>query len=685
MKRAAVAADGTAPKRTKASQACTSCRRQKSRCEILDVRTHGAPTIRCHRCKTLGVECSFETSDLIHFLPKASPHTPGSSSADSPASPDQVNRPPPEVYGGLNTLATVASSRPNAEAAPILPLPSRYGMLPEDLLPTASTPIWGCTSRVDWTATPMLAILDLVRCPRTGPALEIAHVECLADVLSPPEITSLLEIFETRYSPWICAQPGSLQCTNSLLDIVRCTIASRHLEPEVRSAIAPQLQKLSEDVFLREVFNPQPSPDSIRALLILSAWTPICGTGAEARDGRLLIASAVSMARNLHLQNESKRALGLQADLGRLGPEQQRELDESTRRWRLWMQLALCESMLCMGTGREPVSRLSQLDLDMASLPTPANFSLAVIRDIRLGLRAKMYHMTESTLKSRLASVEDMKAFFRDINTSIHSMHVLGRLLNPLPVVTQQDTFYSQMLILEYHTCQLLMIHHALRETRTVHEREMPHIPWHAVTLGEDQVHLSLFWGITGLISAEAVLTAFLAPSDVSLLSTAPDNLYVMVGFAATWIFVSNFHIHQFKGKKVGGASERLQAMTIDRLSQIALAPDHAAGRCGQVLAALLVAWERRKEKDPDSTAPPGRRWVYDMPYESPSTAAPNRDPRQGDNNTDFMAAPGFQGLASGNPENADLFLDDDFWSSFLEQLGNADKQTDILLQDMLQ
>jgi hypothetical protein len=193
MKRvSATSSDGPAPKRTKASQACASCRRQKSRCEILDVRSQsGAPvTIRCHRCKVLSIECSFETSDLIHFLPKPTTPVP-------PLSPAVSNVGTPlDSYGGLNTLAAVASSRPNAaEPVAVNSIPNRYGMLPEDLVPTATTPIWGCVSRVDWTATPMLAIQELVRCPRTDSGLEIPSGGRLTDILSPPEITSLLEMF----------------------------------------------------------------------------------------------------------------------------------------------------------------------------------------------------------------------------------------------------------------------------------------------------------------------------------------------------------------------------------------------------------------------------------------------------------------------------------------------------------
>ncbi|KAJ7481456.1 hypothetical protein FB451DRAFT_129101 [Mycena latifolia] len=669
MKRASPSTgDGSAPKRTKASQACALCRRQKYRCEILDARTQpgaGAVTIRCHRCKTLGVECSFETSDLTHFVPKPTTRSPAvlAVASETPTSS------PPEIYGSLNTLASVASSRSNSETFPVNSTPNSTpggsGLLPEDLVPTATTPIWGCINRVDWTATPMLAMQELVRCPRTDSGLQIVDARNLADILSPPEIRSLLEIFETRYSPWLCAQPGSLECTNSLLDIVRCTIASRHLAPGVRSVIAPRLHKLTEEVFFREVFNPQPSLESIKALLILSVWTPLCGTGAEARDGRLLIASAVSMAMNLHLQNESKRATGLQAEEGGLGPDKQAELDECTQRWRLWMYLSLSESMLCIGTGREPVSHLSQLDLKMATSPTLPAFTLSAVRDIRLGLSVKLFHMAETALNVRLKRADDMCNFFHETNASLDSIEVVCRLLTPLPVITQHDTFYSHMLILQYHACRLLIMHHALREMRTIHEKERPLAPWYFVR-AEGQT-VALYWGATALASAEAVLTAFLAPSDLTLLSTAPDNLYVMVGFAATWLFVSNYTFHQMCKKMMGGASEQLPAMAIERLNQIAHAPDHAASRCGHVLGALLAAWELRK-----SLHDGVRRTVYDMTW-PPSTPSVYQQRRESESktSTETVNTPDTPDYQDSENAYSDLFMDDAFWASFIENLNS--------------
>ncbi|KAJ7130302.1 hypothetical protein C8R44DRAFT_775290 [Mycena epipterygia] len=680
MKRASPASDSPATKRSKASQACASCRRQKSRCEILDVRTHpGAPvSVCCHRCKVLGIECSFETSDLIHFLPKPTATTPTHQGASPSTVSDESSPPEYESYGGLNTLATVASSRPNVEPATVNSIPSRYGMLPEDLVPTATTPIWGCVSRVDWTATPMLAIQEMVRCPRTdhaGP--ELASGGRLADIVSPPEITSLLEIFESRYGPWLYAELGSLECTNSLLDIVRCTIASRHLGPSPRSAIAPRLQKLTEDVFVREVFNPQPSLDSIKALLILSVWAPICGTGAEARDGRLLIASAVSMAMNLHLQKESNRAIGLHAEKDGLTPDKQAELDESIKRWRLWMHLSIAESFLCIGTGRAPVSHLSQPDHDMSSLTALPDFGLATVRNIRLGLTAKMFDIAETGLKARLKHAKDLTSFFHKMNESLYAMDGLGRLLTPLPVVTPHDIFYSQMIILQYNACRLLILHHALREVRTIYEREVPTTPWYQVKT-EGDACVSLFWGRMALIAAEAVLTAFLTPSDLTLLSTAPDNLYVMVGFAATWIFVTNFSIHQLGGTKLGGASERLQSMAIDRLNQIAHSPDHAAARCGHLLGALLSAWERRKPRDQLENRPCQHMLNVTLPYARVVPSASDLANGNG-GNADYLNPPNYLDLANGansthdaaNPTNSDLFMDDAFWASFVENLNS--------------
>ncbi|KAJ7264897.1 hypothetical protein B0H12DRAFT_1321323 [Mycena haematopus] len=652
MKRVATPSSEIRPsKRTKASQACALCRRQKSRCEILHL-SHppGAPVaIRCHRCKVLGVECSFENSDFIHFSPQATSHTSPTETSSSPAPATSSSFLVQESDGGLNTLATVASSRPNAEETPATSALKQYGIILEDIVPTETTPVWGSLSRVDWTATPMLAIQELVRCSSDqDPSLQLPNGSRLSDILSPPEITSLLEIFETRYTPWLCAEPGPLESKNSLLDVARCTIASRHMPPGIRSTIAPRLQKLTEEAFLREIFNPQPSLESIRALLILSVWTPICGTGVEPRDGRLLIASAVSMALNIRLQDESKRATSLRAEKDRLSSEKQAELNESTLRWQLWMCLSISESMLCIGTGRTPVSQLSQLDLEMITLSCFPRLNVAAIRDFRLGITAKLFNITETALKLRLKSVNDLEPFFHQINSYIYSMEGLSRLFSPLPVITECDAFYSQMLILQYNAYKLLIIHHALREFRTTYERDVPGKPWYIAEI-KGQC-LSLFWAHIGLQTSETVLSTFLAVSDsnLTLLSCSPDNVFVMVAFAATWIFVTNYTVHQLGNTQLVGASEHLQNMTIERLNQIAHAPDHAAARCGHVLRALMNAWEQRR---PGLLNP--NNCKLDISYAH--FPVPNL--------TCDEYPPSY--------DSSDMFMDDAFWTSFIANLSS--------------
>jgi hypothetical protein len=60
-------------------------------------------------------------------------------------------------------------------------------------------------------------------------------------------------------------------------------------------------------------------------------------------------------------------------------------------------------------------------------------FSLATVRDIRIGLGAKMFDVAETALKIRLSRLEDLQSFFQKMQTSMYSMECLSRLLTPLP------------------------------------------------------------------------------------------------------------------------------------------------------------------------------------------------------------------------------------------------------------
>lgn len=125
--------------------------------------------------------------------------------------------------------------------------------------------------------------------------------------------TTPLSRFEVRYHPWLYVSPCFHETLKApLVQLVCCAIASRHLDPMTRSKVAPRLHRLVEETFLSKIFNPVPSIESITALTILSLWSSE-DSMREARDGRLLAASAISMAMNLRMGDASAQLSRLRA------------------------------------------------------------------------------------------------------------------------------------------------------------------------------------------------------------------------------------------------------------------------------------------------------------------------------------------------------------------------------------
>jgi hypothetical protein len=81
---------------------------------------------------------------------------------------------------------------------------------------------------------------------------------------------------------------------------------------------------------------PSESLESIQSLLILALWAPICGgSGDNRRDGHLLLASAISMAKNIRL-NEAPERLQALMDLQRLGYTfDEAQIEDTANRTRL--------------------------------------------------------------------------------------------------------------------------------------------------------------------------------------------------------------------------------------------------------------------------------------------------------------------------------------------------------------
>lgn len=111
--------------------------------------------------------------------------------------------------------------------------------------------------------------------------------------------------FDGLYEPWLNFTPSRTPDT-PYLELACCLTASRQVELLAHARAA--LQKLTEDTVIKMVFNPQvyESMESIQVLLILALWPPT-HQGGNIKDGRMLIASAVSMAMNMGLSGSTKR------------------------------------------------------------------------------------------------------------------------------------------------------------------------------------------------------------------------------------------------------------------------------------------------------------------------------------------------------------------------------------------
>ncbi|KAJ7337372.1 hypothetical protein DFH08DRAFT_748674 [Mycena albidolilacea] len=619
-------------KKPKSIQACTSCRKHKTRCEILDP---SKSPVRCHRCQVLTLQCSYEET----ILPTAS-----TSKLPTPTENAEVPK------GPLNAMVAYPSTLP--------PTDRIWSFVAED------------HTGIDWSA-PMLAIQQLSKLPfahilQTEPAPVLPPGELsLPIILSDEQKRHLLDLFDERYTPWLNFKP-SRSTSSSLLDIVCCAIASRHLD---NALVKLQLQKLTEDSIAKMIFNPRPSEsvEAIQALLILSLWTPLGGPPEnEGRDGRLLIASAVSMAMNLRLNQASLKANTLKKR-GRLSVEDTEALEEMVENARLWIALTNTESLLCTGTGRVPLSRRSPEDL--ALVEYPKEFDQQVnYGDLRLGLTASHFDLVEEGVSNRLLPGKDVDGWYDGIMIVLEKMKRVKRLMMPLPYVLDHDQFYFHILNVYQDMARLLVLYHALYDARV----SVGHVPfgesWHPYfkphgteAVGE--------WGRDMVLATESLLVNFLA-ADANLLASCPDIVFTMVALAAGHLVGVKFLMFR-GGSHLLGSSDLLLARIVALLTSVSCAPGHAPQRTAFLIKGMVAKWEGRFKKPAPIASYPTPTSDHDRPADN--SAGMSRTP----SNADLVDPSAFAAIQPGTlpPFDIDLNMfmdatpfDADFWNDLAQQ-----------------
>ncbi|KAF5371207.1 hypothetical protein D9758_004092 [Tetrapyrgos nigripes] len=222
-------------------------------------------------------------------------------------------------------------------------------------------------SRLDWSA-PLEAIQQLAKwseteedSSRTVPTASPIPDDSLEQILTSEQIDYLLDIFSERYTPWLnfTLIRENHHDTDSMLDLVCCTVASRHLDDSARSTVTPRLQALTQNCCARLIFQSRNSSslEAIQSLLILSLWAPVCGASEESRDARMLIGSAVSIAMNYRLNEACDKAFKMLIARQRGEMIDETAFEELMNKSRLWLSIANAESMLCVGSGRVALSK----------------------------------------------------------------------------------------------------------------------------------------------------------------------------------------------------------------------------------------------------------------------------------------------------------------------------------------
>ncbi|KAG9317720.1 hypothetical protein JVU11DRAFT_1936 [Chiua virens] len=557
---------GAPTKRAKAAQACLSCRKHKTRCEMLDGDNSGA---QCHRCKVLSLSCSFEDGS-------GPPPGPSSARAHHPEIPPQSNidrRSSVPLAKKILEVPIDDSRRhsklwgesPSDTLPPFRAPPGDIDEVellhPERLLPEKQSP-WGFLKLGGFESNMHLRVLS-TKIDQT-----------LLHVLGREQVKYLVDIFEERYSPWLNLQPTNRN-DGPLLRLAQCCVASRHLEPSIRSIVAPQLYRFAEEVIFKQSFNPLPSTDAIHAMLVLSLWEPVGDSPPkESRDWK----------------TDSRNG-------GQYGHEssfkRSYELIEALDKARLWFALNSIESMLCAGTGREPISDCQSLTYE--ALDTTYS-TISTIRDVRLSLVCQLFATTHQGFSIRLRSVDELGVFYKEVLDCLVHMDVIERLIAPLPVLVEHEVFYFRILHIYYQSCRLLILVHALMETKLTLTKSDSHNPWFLVA-EHNGVNLAQCWGHQALVISEAILITTISQLEPALMSTAPDSVFSMITFATIFVILSKWSVLENAGQQMPGSSDSILTRTIEKLSLVACSPDHFAAKCARVIESGVLSFKRKIER----------------------------------------------------------------------------------------
>ncbi|KAJ7592994.1 hypothetical protein C8J56DRAFT_930103 [Mycena floridula] len=612
--------------------ACTHCRTNKTRCELLNLQETDLDEIKCHRCRVLGIGCSYSDMDTSIFLPFIAAAKP----SESPPTHSRASSTPSSPPGSGIMLDPAVSltgssySSSSGEETPMRRLAIMHSLCSSFQVPVDTTIPLATVQRILNPEAPLLQA-------RVGDILD----RNLESILDRDHIRHLRHRFCSDFQPWL--NFPYMRDNGAILDVIACTVASRYSDDH--STVLPRLQKLTNETISKIIRDGpyQASLEAIQALLIVSLWPgPTSMAQSKIPNSQVLISAAVSMAIMLRLNIASTRVLKLKSS----GYATAVELSELTDKARLWTSLTNIESLLCLGTGLNPRSRRSKADREFIPSSVFSPSTLIDCRDARLKLLSEMLSCTETAATFQLFDIENIDEWRVQLTrTTLEPLENVRRVILPLQVLSDHDQFHFHMLMLILNGCKMQICLRALQSlqilldypsaSELIAETGKPHGIEVLTGYGSELAHLS-----------EAILVSALQ-TDARIFSMTPDAVFSMIAFAGVFVVgIQCFTLQARRSAPTGSADNLLRRLSA-HLQKSSRFPGDVPENCARFLTILLEKLESLRVNVTlldDSAASPSPGQLSE-----PSPFAP------------IGTEPGM--LAWGN---AGIFGDSAFWSQML-------------------
>jgi hypothetical protein len=170
------------PQRKRTLQACTACRKQKARCEVLRSSTDGSPP-SCHRCSVVGIVCSYvEGSPTSQTQDTRSEASASRNRKDSIASAYDIGH-----MANSNPYARVATT-----SSPMTPtfVTTHLAIGPLGFFTFMAGDLSG------WLKAPLDVIYDVLKRPLQDQPPPATYLDAnLSDILTQGEVEHLLNMY----------------------------------------------------------------------------------------------------------------------------------------------------------------------------------------------------------------------------------------------------------------------------------------------------------------------------------------------------------------------------------------------------------------------------------------------------------------------------------------------------------